>query len=72
MNPKVLSIYQNAKIFLSEEELRELRTAIDKDLGKSIAVSKKKKKLDPVAQWGEELNNILLTTYFNRKRKKPV
>lgn len=72
MNPKVLSIYQNAKIFLSEEELRELRTAIDKDLGKSIAVSKKKKKLDPVAQWGEELNNILLTTYFNKKRKKPV
>ena len=72
MNPKVLSIYQNAKIFLSEEELRELRTAIDKDLGKSITTSKKKKKLDPVAQWGEELNNILLTTYFNKKRKKPV
>lgn len=71
MSPKVLSIYQNAKIFLSEEELRELQTAFEKDLGKPTTI-KKKKKIDPVEQWGEELNNILLTTYFNKKRKKPV
>lgn len=70
MNPKVLSIYQNAKIFLSEEELRELHAAIDKDLGKST--TKKKKKIDPVSQWAEGLNNVLLTTYFSKKHKKPV
>ena len=31
MNPKVLSIFNNAKIFLSQEELKELALCIDKD-----------------------------------------
>lgn len=38
MNPKVLSIYNNAKIFLSTEEMRELQLYIDRDLGKKQPV----------------------------------
>lgn len=71
MNPKVLSIYQNAKMFLSEEELRELRAAIDKDLGKPVA-TKKRKKVDAVDAWSENLTANLLATYFNKKPKTPV
>jgi hypothetical protein len=64
MNPKVLSIYQNAKMFLSAEELSELRAAIDKDLGKPVATRKKKKE-NPVDSWLESLDAIMLPNLYN-------
>jgi hypothetical protein len=35
MSPKVLSIFNNAKLFLSSEELRELQACIDNEIGAS-------------------------------------
>ncbi|MFC4818137.1 MULTISPECIES: hypothetical protein [unclassified Flavobacterium] len=68
MNPKVLSIYQNAKMFLSDEELSELRAAIDKDLGKPVA-TKKRKKENPVDSWLDSIDATLLTTLYNHSSR---
>lgn len=68
MNPKVLSIFNNAKIFLSSEELKELALCIDKEFGKPAA--KKVKKSNGLEKWTlESVTEKLLATQFNKKRK---
>lgn len=70
MNPKVLSIYNNAKIFLSESELKELAICIDKEFGKAEPKPKKaKNELDK--RWTvEAVTERLLANQFSKKNKK--
>jgi hypothetical protein len=68
MNPKVLSIFNNAKIFLSAEELKELALCIDKEFGKPLA--KKTKKSTALENWTlESVIENLLATHFRKKSK---
>jgi hypothetical protein len=68
MNPKVLSIFNNAKIFLSSEELKELALCIDKEFGKPAP--KRAKKQNALENWTlESVTEKLLATQFNKKRK---
>ncbi|MFH7013110.1 hypothetical protein ACHRV5_14680 [Flavobacterium sp. FlaQc-52] len=68
MNPKVLSIFNNAKIFLSPEELKELALCIDKEFGKPIA--KKAKKSTALENWTlESVTEQLLATQFKKRSK---
>lgn len=70
MSPQVLSIYNNAKIFLSEEELRDLACAIEKDLGKKIQT--KKTKNTALENWTlESVTERLLATQFRQRQKAP-
>ncbi|RKR11101.1 hypothetical protein C8C83_2799 [Flavobacterium sp. 90] len=67
MNPKVLSIFNNAKIFLSPEELKELAVCIDNEFGKPLP--KKAKKKTVLENWTlESVTERLLATQFNKKR----
>ncbi|WP_395043143.1 hypothetical protein [Flavobacterium sp.] len=68
MNPKVLSIFNNAKIFLSETELKELSLCIEKEFGKAETKPKRTKtQLDK--RWTvEAVTERLLAKQF---RKKP-
>lgn len=67
MNPKVLSIFNNAKIFLSPEELKELAFCIDKEFGKPVV--KKTKKKTQLDNWTiESVTEKLLATQFSKKR----
>lgn len=68
MNPKVLSIFNNAKIFLSHEELKELALCIDKEFGKPAP--KKVKKSNALENWTlESVTEMLMATQFNKKRR---
>lgn len=68
MSPKVLSMLNNVKTFLSPDEVRELAFALEKDFGK---VEKQTKKDDPLKDWTvESVTERLLATYFNKKRKR--
>lgn len=68
MNPKVLSIFNNAKIFLSSEELKDLALCIDKEFGKPAA--KKAKKVNALENWTlESVTEKLMATQFNKSRK---
>ncbi|KFF17350.1 hypothetical protein [Flavobacterium hydatis] len=68
MNPKVLSIFNNAKIFLSPEELKELALCIDKEFGKPLP--KKAKKSRGLDNWTlESVTEKLLATQFKKKSK---
>lgn len=67
-NPKVLSILHNAKIFLTDEEFRELALCIDKEVGK--LEPKKVKKSKPLKNWTLESVTVKLeANQFKRKRK---
>lgn len=70
MSPKVLSIFNNAKIFLTPEELRELQLCINKELGQNATLVKKKKtNLGP--EWTiEAVTERLLANQFNKNKKK--
>lgn len=69
MNPKVLSIYQNAKIFLSEEEMKELANCIEKDFGKKES-KKEAKCSEALKAWTiEAVTENLLATYFNKHKR---
>lgn len=68
MNPKVLSIFNNAKIFLSSEELKELALCIDKEFGKPAP--KKAKKKTALDNWTlESVTEKLMATQFKKKSK---
>ena len=68
MNPKVLSIFNNAKIFLSSEELKELALCIDKEFGKPIL--KKAKKSTALENWTlESVTERLLANQFSKKSR---
>ena len=70
MSPQVLSILNNAKIFLSEEELRDLACAIEKDFGKKIE-TKKKTKNSALENWTlESVTERLLATQFRPRSKR--
>jgi hypothetical protein len=67
-NPKVLSIFNNAKIFLSPEELKELALCIDKEVGRPEP--RKIKKSKPLANWTiESVTENLLATQFKSRRR---
>ena len=68
MNPKVLSIFNNAKIFLSSEELKDLALCIDKEFGKPIP--KRAKKSNALENWTiESVTEKLLATQFKKKSR---
>ena len=68
MNPKVLSIFNNAKIFLSSEELKELALCIDKEYGKPLP--KRAKKSNALENWTlESVTEKLLATQFKKKSR---
>jgi hypothetical protein len=68
MNPKVLSIFNNAKIFLSSEELKELALCIDKEFGKPIP--KRAKKSNALENWTlESVTESLLANQFKKKTR---
>ncbi|OAZ04683.1 MULTISPECIES: hypothetical protein [Flavobacterium] len=67
-NPKVLSILNNAKIFLSTEELKELALCIDKEVGRPEP--RKIRKSKPLQNWTlESVTENLLATQFKSKRR---
>ena len=69
MNPKVLSIFNNAKIFLSESEMNELRNCIDNEFEKPKANPKKQSKA--LDNWTiESVTERLLATQFHPSNKK--
>lgn len=70
MNPKVLSIFNNAKIFLSTEELRDLALCIESEVGKPE--QRKTKKNKALANWTIEsvTENLLAKQMNNRKLKR--
>lgn len=70
MNPKVLSIFNNAKIFLSPEEMKELALSIDKEFGKT-ARPKRAKKMSEIDNWTlESVTEKLLATEFNKNKNR--
>lgn len=71
MSPKVLSIFNNAKIFLTPDELKELQLCINTELGQSMEPARKKKKSKELEAWTvESVTERLLATYFNKNKKK--
>lgn len=66
MSPKVLSYFNNAKIFLSEQELKELAMCIEKEFGAS-EVQPKKKKFSLPGWTLESVTEELLATHFKPK-----
>lgn len=70
MNPKVLSIFNNAKIFLSPEEMKELALCIDKEFGKPEQ-PKRAKKMSEIDNWTlESVTEKLLATEFNKNKNR--
>ena len=68
MNPKVLSIFNNAKIFLSSEELKDLALCIDNEFGK--LAPRKAKKANALENWTlESVTEKLMATQFNKNPK---
>ncbi|HLF51884.1 hypothetical protein [Flavobacterium sp.] len=66
MSPKVLSIFNNAKIFLSAEELKDLAMCIEKEVGKPV--KKKITKPDLLENWTiESVTEKLMATQFRKK-----
>lgn len=73
MSPNVLSIFNNAKIFLSESEMKELAACIDKEFGKEKTKRKRVTSNNINAYTLESVTERLLTKQFNKKRaKKPL
>jgi hypothetical protein len=69
-NPKVLSIFNNAKIFLSPEELKELALCIDKEFGKPKSIPKRAKKSSALDNWTlESVTESLLANQFKKKTR---
>ena len=67
-NPKVLSILNNAKIFLSPEALQELALCIDKEVGRPE--TRRIRKSKPLQNWTlESVTENLLATQFKSKRR---
>lgn len=69
MSPKVLSMFQNAKIFLSLDELRELALCIEKEVGKKPE-GKPKNSLALKGWTLESVTADLLATHFNKNKRK--
>ena len=70
MNAKVLSIFNNAKIFLSDQEMKELALYIDKDFGKPIAKKVVKQKSILLKNYTlESVTEKLLATTFRKKQR---
>ncbi|WDO13085.1 hypothetical protein MH928_17400 [Flavobacterium sp. WW92] len=67
MSPKVLSMLNNAKIFLSSDELRELALCIEKELGKAEAKKTKRNALEGFTL--ESVTADLMATHFNKNRR---
>jgi hypothetical protein len=65
MNPKVISIFNNAMTFLSPEELKELALCIENEVGKPVKVKKKKKALVDLPS-----PEILAMRYLQKHRAK--
>lgn len=70
MNPKVLSIFNNAKIFLSPEEMKELQLCINTELGmQPVATKKATTKSKALQDWTiESVTERLLATYFKKHK----
>ena len=67
-NPKVLSILNNAKIFLSPEDLKALPFCNDKEVGRPEP--RKIRKSKPLQNWTlESVTENLLATQFKSKRR---
>lgn len=67
MNPKVLSIFNNAKIFLSAEELKDLAFCIENEVGKPVP--RKSKKSKALANWTmESVTENLMAKQFNKRK----
>lgn len=70
MNAKVLSIFNNAKIFLSDLEMRELALFIEKDFGKPIVIKPIREKSVQLKNFTlESVTEKLLATQFRKKTK---
>lgn len=73
MSPRVLSILQNAKTFLSPDELKELAVCLQKEVGSDQVqpkIIKVKKKIDALEQANWNINSVtemLLATHFKPK-----
>ena len=74
MSPQVLSILNNAKMFLSDEELNELACAINKDLvSKPTVVKKVKQDALSLRNWTlESVTEHLLANQFRPRKRKQV
>lgn len=72
MTPQVLSIFNNAKTFLSPDELRQLAQCIENDFGKTVLQKRQKKqKNNALENWTlESVTERLLATQFRPKGKK--
>ena len=70
MSPKVLSIFNNAKIFLSDDEMKELQLCINTDLGKPVATKPATKKSNALEAWTVQsvTERLMASNYFNKKR----
>jgi hypothetical protein len=68
MSPKVLSMFNNAKIFLSSDELRELALCIEKEVGKAETKKPKSKALEGFTL--ESVTADLMATHFNKNKKR--
>jgi len=67
MSPKVLSILNNATMFLSPEEMAELCEVLVKQVGKPAKEKKRASKPDPLEGWTvETVTERLLQTYFKK------
>lgn len=75
MSPQTLSILNNAKIFLSDQELRELAVAINKELGDVQQPVAKVKKLDALTKANYTIESVtehLLANQFRPRKRKQV
>lgn len=71
MTPQVLSIFNNAKTFLSNEELRDLALCIEKEIGKAEKPKQKKPKSAALEAWTlEAVTEMLLATTFRPRSKR--
>lgn len=68
MSPKVLSIFNNAQIFLSDEELKELALCIENKIGKPEKKTSRRESEALKAYTIEAVTENLLATQFNKKK----
>lgn len=62
-------MYNNAKIFLTPDELRELALCIEQEIGKPEKIETKTSKA--LENWTKEsVTEKLLATAFNKKKRK--
>lgn len=61
INQQILSIFNNAKVFLSDEEMKELALHIDNEIGKNVVKKASNKK---------ELEKSLLASQIERLQAK--